>query len=380
MSAVVTVPAMVPALLPAGRRHHVVALVNSPQSPFELAVASEVFGIERPGIHLGYDFSLCTAVPGLVATLAGYSIVVPDGLDHLEEADTVVVPGWEPTGAEVAQEVLDALVAAHARGARLLSICTGAFVLAQTGLLDGRRATTHWRHLARLSAQFPRVLVGDDALFVDHGDVATSAGTASGLDLCLEVVRSDRGAAVATAVARHMVMSPHRGGDQRQYAVQMAPVVTPESLASLLDWVDRNLALSLSLTDLARRTHLSARTLDRRFRDQLGVSPGRWLLRRRVGAARELLETTDLTVDVIAARVGLSSATNLRRRFVDAVGTTPAAYRRTFQVPKLHRRAHPPMPHHPNGVSAERPSSPPVLRTSRVRRSAEAPQASRSAG
>ncbi len=320
------------------------------------------------------------AVPGLVATLAGYSIVVPDGLDHLEEADTVVVPGWEPTGAEVAQEVLDALVArtcprgqaavhlhrrVRARSDRPARRSTGDHALAASG--------------AAVSA-VPAGPGGDDALFVDHGDVVTSAGTASGLDVCLEVVRSDRGAAVATAVARHMVMSPHRGGgDQRQYAVQMAPVVTPESLASLLDWVDRNLALPFSLTDLARRTHLSARTLDRRFRDQLGVSPGRWLLCRRVGAARELLETTDLTVDVIAARVGLSSATNLRRRFVDAVGTTPAAYRRTFQVPKLHRRAHPPMPHHPNGVSAERPSSPPVLRTSRVRRSAEAPQASRSA-
>ncbi len=317
---------------PTPARHWVVALVNSPQSPFELAIASEVFGIARPDVPVDYEFSICSRTPGLVDTLAGYPMVVERGLEHLTRADTIVIPGWEPTGAQVPAEILRALVAAHERGARVLSICTGAFVVAQTGLLDGRRATTHWRYIGALAAQFPRVQVEDDVLFVDHGDVATSAGTAAGLDMCLHVVRSDHGAARAARVARHMVMPPQREGDQRQYAVRAAPARVSGSLADLLDWAGENLGQQLTLGVLARRAHLSSRTLDRRFREQLGVSPGKWLLSRRIDAARELLETTELTIDAIATRVGLSSATNLRRRFHHAVGTAPAAYRRTFQV------------------------------------------------
>ncbi len=317
---------------PTPARHWVVALVNSPQSPFELAIASEVFGIARPDVPVDYEFSICSRTPGLVDTLAGYPMVVERGLEHLTRADTIVIPGWEPTGAQVPAEILRALVAAHERGARVLSICTGAFVVAQTGLLDGRRATTHWRYIGALAAQFPRVQVEDNVLYVDHGDVATSAGTAAGLDMCLHVVRSDHGAARAARVARHMVMPPQREGDQRQYAVRAAPARASGSLADLLDWAGENLGQQLTLGVLARRAHLSSRTLDRRFREQLGVSPGKWLLSRRIDAARELLETTELTIDAIATRVGLSSATNLRRRFHHAVGTAPAAYRRTFQV------------------------------------------------
>jgi AraC family transcriptional activator FtrA len=309
-----------------------VALINSPQSPFELAIASEVFGILRPDLPVDYEFSVCSAVPGLVDTLGGYPILVERGLEHLEQADTIIIPGWEPTGAVVPATILHALVAAHERGVRLLSICTGAFVLAQTGLLDGRRATTHWRHIDALAAQFPRVQAEDDVLFVDHGDVATSAGTAAGLDLCLHVVRSDHGADRAARVARHMVMPPRREGDQRQYAVRPAPEASSGSLAELLDWAGENLGAEVTLGVLADRAHLSPRTLDRRFREQLGVSPGKWLLGRRVDAARVLLETTDLTIDAIAMRVGLSSATNLRRRFHNGVGTAPNAYRRAFAV------------------------------------------------
>lgn len=314
------------------RPHRVVALVNAPQSPFELAIASEVFGISRPDVPMDYEFSICTRVPGLIETLAGYPIVVAHGLEYLEQADTIVVPGWEPTGAQVPADVLRALVVAHERGARLLSICSGAFVLAQAGVLDGRQATTHWRHLTEFASQFPQVEAQEDVLFIDHGDVATSAGTAAGLDMCLHVVRSDHGSARAARIARHMVMPPRREGDQRQYAIQPAPVTTSGSLADLLDWAGEHLGQELSLSVLARRAHLSPRTLDRRFREQLGVSPGKWLLGQRVDAARELLEITDLTTETIATRVGLSSATNFRRRFHDAVGTTPTAYRRAFAV------------------------------------------------
>ncbi len=312
--------------------HRVVALVNSPQSPFELAIASEVFGITRPGIPQDYEFSVCSRTPGMVDTFGGYPIVVNRGLQHLELADTIVIPGWEPTGARVAREVLEALIAAHERGARLLSICTGAFVLAQTGLLDGRRATTHWRHLKALEGQFPLLKVQEDVLYVDHGDIATSAGTAAGLDMCLHVIRSDHGSARAARIAKNMVMPPLRDGDQRQYAVRPASEPATGSLATLLDWIAENLGSELPLGVLAQRAHLSPRTLDRRFREQLGVSPGKWLLGRRIDAARELLETTDLTVDAIATRVGLSSATNLRRRLHDAIGTAPIAYRRAFTV------------------------------------------------
>lgn len=319
-------------------RHRVVALVNAPQSPFELALVSEVFGTERPGLDVAYEFSVCTPRPGPVETLAGYPMLVRRGLEELARADTVVVPGWEPTGGRVPGEVRDALSEAHARGARLLSICTGAFVLAQTGLLDGRRATTHWRHVTKLAREYPRVRVEDDVLFVDHGDVATSAGTGSGLDLCLHVVRSDHGAAVASDMARHMVMPPRRDGDQRQYAIRAAGPPPDGSLAPLLDWMAENLAQPLTVTCLARRVHLSPRTLDRRFREQLGVSPGRWLLRRRLDAARTLLETTDHTVEAVATQTGLSSAANLRRRFLDALGTTPAAYRRAFRATPGHGR------------------------------------------
>lgn len=317
-----------------GGPHRVVALVNGPQSPFELAIASEVFGVQRPDLPTPYSFAICTAVPGPVPTTAGYAMLVERGLEALRDAQTVVVPGWEPTGGRVPDPVLEALVAAHARGARLLSICSGAFVLAQTGLLDGRHATTHWRHLDALAAAYPRVRVDRDVLYVDHGDVATSAGSAAGLDMCLEVVRADQGTAFAARTARHMVMAPHREGDQRQYAVRAARSEENGSLGALLEWAQDNLDRPLALTALADRVHLSPRTLDRRFREQLGVSPGRWLLERRVEAARELLETTQLTVEAVSAQVGLSSGANLRRRFQDAVGTTPAAYRRAFQPPR----------------------------------------------
>lgn len=311
--------------------HHVVAVLTGPQSPFELAIASEVFGLQRPDLPTSYVFSVCTATPGPVPTTAGYAMLVEQGLDALQDAQTVIVPGWEPTGAPVPDRVLEALLAAHARGARLLSICSGAFVLAQTGLLDGRHATTHWRHLDALAAAYPRVRVDRDVLYVDHGDVATSAGSAAGLDMCLNVVRRDHGTAFASRTARHMVMPPHREGDQRQYAVPASRSGENGSLGGLLEWAQENLDQPLALTALADRVRLSPRTLDRRFREQLGVSPGRWLLNRRVEAARELLETTQLTVEAVSAQVGLSSAANLRRRFQDAVGTTPAAYRRAFR-------------------------------------------------
>lgn len=312
------------------RRHRVVALLNPPQSPFELACAAEVFGTVRPEVPAYYNFTVCAEHPGPLPTTLGYAMVVDAGLAALQEADTVIVPGWEPPGGPVPPAILDALRAAHRRRTRIVSICTGAFVLARAGLLDGRRATTHWRRVGELAAAFPAVQVDPDVLYVDHGDVATSAGTGAGIDLCLHLVRTDHGAAYASQVARSMVLPPHREGSQRQYAIQPAPARPDDSLAALLEWATARLGTPLTLAVLAGRAGLSSRTLARRFAGQLGVSPGQWLLRQRLDAARALLEETDLPVEAIASRAGLASAANLRRRFRAAYGTTPGAYRRAF--------------------------------------------------
>ncbi|MBD2891688.1 HTH-type transcriptional regulator CdhR [Actinomadura sp. RB99] len=311
-------------------RHRVVALLHPPQSPFELACATEVFGNAHPDVPARYDFRICAERPGPLRTTAGYAMLVDAGLAALREADTVIVPGWQPAAEPAPPTVTEALRTAHQRGARIVAICTGAFVLAQAGLLDGRRATTHWRHTARLAAAFPGVRVDPDVLYVDDGDVATSAGTGAGIDLCLHLVRSDHGAAYAAQIARNMVLPPHREGSQLQYAAQPVPAKADASLAPLLEWAASRLDTRLTVARLAERAGLSSRTLARQFTEQLGTSPGQWLLGRRLDAARVLLERTDLPVEAVATRVGLASAVNLRRHFRAHLGTTPGSYRRTF--------------------------------------------------
>ncbi|ALG10849.1 GlxA family transcriptional regulator [Kibdelosporangium phytohabitans] len=312
--------------------HRVAAVVRPVQSTFELACATEVFGLERDFLPRYYEFRVCTERPGAVPTTAGYDMLVTEGLAAVDEADTVIIPGWRPYDAELSPAVLRALKRAHKRGCRLVTICTGAFALAQTGLLDGRRATTHWSRTGQLQALFPRVEVDPDVLYVDHGDVATSGGAGAGIDLCLHLVRNDLGAARAVHLARYMVLPPHREGGQTQYAVDL-PVAQPDqSLGGLLEWASERLADPIGVEDMADFLKISPRTLARRFDEQLGTSPGRWLLTQRVNATRALLEETDLSVEAIARRVGLVSATNLRRRFAAAVRTTPAAYRRAFNA------------------------------------------------
>ncbi|QHC22542.1 helix-turn-helix domain-containing protein [Streptomyces sp. GS7] len=312
--------------------HHVVALVHPPQSTFELGCAAEVFGISRRGIPARYAFGVCTEHPGPVPTLAGYDMLVTDGLEALDRADTVVVPGWLPTEQPPSPPVVAALRRAHGRGARVVSICSGAFALGHAGLLDGRRATTHWARAGQLADRFPAARVDPDVLYVDDGDVATSAGSGAGIDLCLHLVRADHGAGYAAQVARSMVMPPHREGGQLQYSAPPHPAQIDGTLAPLLEWITGRLDEPLTVDELAAHAGVSARTLARRFADQLGASPGRWLLAQRIATARELLESTDLPLEAVARRVGLSSAVNLRRRFLRAVGTTPGAYRRAFRA------------------------------------------------
>lgn len=312
--------------------HRVVTLVRPVQSTFELGCAVEVFGTRRPGVAQHYAFEVCTETPGPVPTTGGYAMSVPQDLSALRTADTVIVPGWLPVETPLSAAVRTALLRAHARGARLVTICSGVFALARTGLLDGRSATTHWARAERLQREFPQVRVDPRSLYVDHGDVATSAGAGAGIDLLLHLVRQDHGPAHAALVARHMVMPPHREGSRARYAAPPPPPPPGDALDGLLAWADARLGTPLSVDDLAAHLGVSTRTLARRFDHHLGTSPGAWLLSRRVAAARTLLEETDLPVEAIAARVGLSSAVNLRRRFRAQVGTAPGAYRRAFRA------------------------------------------------
>ncbi|MFG1912935.1 helix-turn-helix domain-containing protein [Kribbella sp. NPDC048928] len=303
--------------------HRVVALVTAPQASFEFGCAAAVFR-DPP-----YRFSVCTEQAGNVRTTEGFDMVVTSGLRALDRADTIVVPGWLPINREPSAAVVRALTRAHRRGARLVSICSGAYLLAATGLLDGRRAATHWRYADELQRRFPAVQVDPDVLYVDHGDVATSGGSGTGIDLCLHLVRSDHGAAYAARVARRMVMPPHREGGQLQYRTEEPQ--SAQSLGAVLDWAAEHLADPLTVDDLAAQLNVSTRTLARRFEEQLGTAPGQWLLAQRIAKTRVLLEETDLPVETIATKAGLSSATNLRRRFRAAVHTTPSAYRRAYR-------------------------------------------------
>ncbi|WP_328347007.1 GlxA family transcriptional regulator [Micromonospora sp. NBC_00421] len=304
--------------------HHVVALVRPVQPAFALGCAVEVFDTVPPGTPRHYTFEVATETPGPIPTTAGYAMSVPRDLSAVRSADTVIIPGWTPVETPPSPQVSRALRQAHQRGARLVALCGGTFALARTGLLDGRSATTHWARADRLRQEFPAIRVESDTPFVDHGDVATSAGAGAGVDLCLHLLARDHGAAHAALVARYLAMTPHRAS----HGTHPPP---EDPLDGLARWVDARLGSPLSVTDLAAQLQVSPRTLARRFTDRFATSPGAWLLARRVAAARTLLAETDLPVDAVAARVGLTSATNLRRRFRAQVGTTPGAYRRALR-------------------------------------------------
>jgi transcriptional regulator GlxA family with amidase domain len=308
--------------------HRVVALVAPNQELYPVTSASAVFGYHGPDIPQHYSFSQCAEHPGSLPTTLGVPIQVDSGLEALDDADTVVIAGWTLTPSPA---VLHAVSQAHARGARIVAVCAGIFIPAALGLLDGRRASVHWELSGELAARHPRVIPDDTVIYVDHGDVATAGASAATLDLCLHQVLQEYGAAHAMRIGRQLAAGPYREGCQRQYPPLPTTGPMPDSLAPLLEWLLSRLPDQITVEDMAAYSGVSPRTLTRQFADQLGVPPARWLLERRLAATRALLEETDLPVETIATRVGLSSAVNLRRRFHTALRTTPAAYRRSFR-------------------------------------------------
>lgn len=303
-------------------------MVATPEVPvFELAIPCEVFGIDRDELTSAwYTFELVATCPE-VATSHGLGVPPGRGLTALADADTIIVPACGSIHRDAPAALLTALRSAYARGARIASLCSGAFVLAQAGLLDGRRATTHWMHAAELAARYPRIQVDPSVLYLNEG-VWTSAGSAAALDMCLELVRVDHGAAIANEVARRIVIPPHRSGGQAQY-IRPRPVPIGPALGDTLGWARRNLD-TVTVTAIAARAGTSSRTLHRMMRRLTGGSPREWLMRERLRSAQELLESTNLTTDAIAMRTGLGSAANMRGHFSRTLGLSPTQYRDTF--------------------------------------------------
>ncbi|WP_417768821.1 transcriptional regulator FtrA [Stappia sp.] len=308
---------------------------------FEFGVAYEVFGLPRPEAGPGwYRFTVCAAEDRPLRAAGGLSVSVDAGLDALDEADLIVIPGWRGLSEPVPQRLTDALRKQHGRGARLMSLCSGAVVLAEAGILDGRRATTHWRYLPALKDRFPNIRFVEDTLYVDEGDILTAAGSAAGIDLCLHVVRRDFGAELANGVARRLVVPPHRDGGQAQFVASPVPSAHESGrLGPVFDWIRQNLGDPIKVDGLARKAGMSERTFHRRVIGATGLSPGAWILQERLRAAQLLLETQPhRPLEDVSLACGFGSADSLRRQFRARFGVTPSSYRRRFGGPPAEGR------------------------------------------
>jgi transcriptional regulator GlxA family with amidase domain len=315
---------------------NVAAVLLDGVNPFEMAVVCEVFGTDRSDEGLPvYDFAVASAEGPVLRSNAGFTLQVEHGLERLEAADLIAVPaGARYDSRAFPPELLAALRRGVDRGARVLSVCSGVFVLAAAGLLDGRRCAVHWHHAAELARQYPRLTVEPDVLYVDEDPVITSAGTAAGIDACLHLVRKEQGPEVANKIARRMVVPPHRDGGQAQYIKRPLPKGPCDTVGEVLVWMEEHLDQEVTVEQLAARAHMAPRTFARRFQQETGTTPYRWILRQRVLRAQELLEGTDETMDAIAWRTGFGTAAAMRYQFVRALGTTPNAYRRAFRGPE----------------------------------------------
>lgn len=311
----------------------VAVIALDPVAPFELGVLCEVFGTDRTADGFpGYRFDLCTVDGRPIRTRSGFGLTPDADLTPVEDADLVAVPAAHDLDAPIPEPVLDALRRAHRRGAYVLSVCSGAFVLAAAGLLDGRECTTHWKYADELARRYPSARVRCNSLYVQDGTVLTGAGTAAGIDACLHLVRQEHGSALATKLARRMVVPPHRDGGQSQYIEAPIPR-TPDAatLEPVLTWLIGHLDRPVTVDDLAGRAHMAPRTFARRFRAETGTTPHDWITNQRVLLARQLLEETDLGVEAVAVRAGFGDAATLRHHFSRRVGATPQAYRTTFR-------------------------------------------------
>ncbi|WP_175732284.1 transcriptional regulator FtrA [Burkholderia ambifaria] len=312
------------------QNHLVVALAYDRLCTFEFGCVVELFALERPELGVDwYRFAVCASEPGPVRAAGGITVAAPYRLATLDRADTIVIPGWRDPDELPPELLLKKLRAAHRRGARLCSICSGVFVLAAAGVLDGLTVTTHWRYAERLQARYPALHVNPDALYVDEGQIVTSAGSAAGLDMLLHLVRRDHGGAIANRVAQRLVLPPHRDGGQAQFVPRPVAPGGGDRLAKLIDWMRAHAAEPHTLASLAAQAAMSTRTLQRQFADATGMSPLMWLIRERVNIAKDMLETHPaLSLAQIAARSGFGSEESLRRHFRRVAATSPAAYRR----------------------------------------------------
>ena len=310
----------------------VVTLAYDRLAMFEFGIAAEFFALARPELDfVPYRFAVAAADPPPLRALGGVRVEVDGGLELLAEANLIVVPGWRDLEDQPLPEIIRALRDAAERGARVVSICSGVFLLAHAGLLDGRRATTHWRYTEKLARLFPKIRVEPDVLYVDEGNVMTSAGSAAGIDLLLHLVRKDYGPHIANTFARRMVVPPHRDGGQSQFVVQPIAVRTNDRIASVADWMAGNLSQAITIEALADRAAMSVRTFTRRFRAATGAAPIEWLIRLRVRRAQDLLETTGASIDQIADIAGFGAPETLRHHFRKVVGTSPSVWRNSFR-------------------------------------------------
>ena len=313
------------------QRHRVVAVAYDGLCTFEFGCVVELFALERPELGVEwYDFAVCSAERGAMRAAGGIEVRVPNSLALMDQADTIVIPGWRDADELPPPALLRKIRAAYERGARLCTICSGVFVLAAAGVLDGHTVTTHWRYAERLSSRYPAVTVQPNSLYIDSGQVLTSAGSAAGLDMLIHLVRQDYGAKIANQVAQRLVIPPHREGGQAQYLPRPLPSDERNRLSKLLDWVRSHPAQEHTIDTLARRASMSPRTLQRQFQDTVGLGPYEWLIRERVALAKDLLQAGRHSLTHVADSVGFKSQETFRRHFRRVAGTSPATYRRQF--------------------------------------------------